>query len=254
MLPKEHGGWVMYIMPFFIGWAVAGRSTTALLLLFLVMTLFFMARYCLNVVVSESIKQNKNNLLIKKASKWLLIYSLVAFILAVFLYFYFKLYLLILFFVFSLLILLINLFFVYNRNEMTSASQVIGSLGLSLSAPAAYYVCTKGINEIAIFLWIICFFYQTGEIYFVRFLITKKNSFKDFPKFLVFYLIVILLFLYFLRITNIIAPFILLSFLPSIIKFFIFQIDKFPKLTIKKVGLLELTHSIIFLILVILTA
>jgi len=60
-------------------------------------------------------------------------------------------------------------------------SQIVGAVGLTVTAPAAYYVATGRLEGLAFGLWLATFLFSANQVYFVQLRIhgSKLSSFKE---------------------------------------------------------------------------
>jgi 4-hydroxybenzoate polyprenyltransferase len=130
-------------------------------------------------------------------------------------------------------------------------SQVVGTLGLTLSAPAAYYVVTGELNRTAWTLWIANFLFAVNQIHFVQLRIhcARRSGWsqKFAPGRSFLYgevlLIVTLAFAWRFHFLPWLAA---LAFLPLILRgaFWFFEGQK--PLLVRRLGWTELTYAIVF--------
>ena len=61
------------------------------------------------------------------------------------------------------------------------ASQIVGAIGLTVTAPAAYCVATGRLDRLALGLWLATFLFSANQVYFVQLRIhgSKLTTFKD---------------------------------------------------------------------------
>lgn len=130
-------------------------------------------------------------------------------------------------------------------------AQIVGTLGLTVTAPAAYYVITGELNRTAWALWIANFLFAGNQVHFVQMRIhsAKLNGwsekFAHGRSFLLgeFLLGAVLIFSWRFHLLPALAT---LAFLPLIFRGAAWFFEPRKPLLVRRLGWTELTHAIIF--------
>lgn len=253
MIPKEHGAWGMLAIPFCIGFLSAGKFHGAVMLLGISLLSYFLLRAPLLALKNPKLRASYRTDLVT-ARKWFAGYAFLLLSFSSPLLFFYHKWALLLFFAVSLPLMFLHS--EYSAQDVRSLkNEFLSIAGLCLSAPAAYYVSSGELSWTAFSLWVLCFFYYGGAVFYVKMnahAIARKNDFKTWKEKITFgkstFLYYILLFI----ITFISARFALtpslswLAFLPSLAKAAvrIFTLQK--HVSFKKLGWMEVTHSLVF--------
>ncbi|MEO8285264.1 MAG: YwiC-like family protein [Chloroflexota bacterium] len=171
-VPNDHGAYAMLLVPMLLGFLLAALSgsmpnTNALVsfTLFAVslMSLFF-ASEPLGIVFRPRASVGAR----RRASLWLGIYLLLAVASGAPLLFIRQLWGLGWFLIPAAALMLLFLVAVKLRKQRSLGVRLPGIIGLTLSAPAAYYVATGTMNPAALGLWAACVVYFVGTVFNVR--------------------------------------------------------------------------------------
>ncbi len=134
LIPKEHGAWAMWVLPFFIGVAAAGQVTGVIFLMFGCCLLVFAARTALGA----AIRLHRRNKLVSRKLVWVgLIQLLAAFGCALPILLNDNRSLLLVAVLVGLL-LLFDLGWIRERSERNLVAELSSVAGFALTAPTAY--------------------------------------------------------------------------------------------------------------------
>lgn len=137
------------------------------------------------------------------------------------------------------------------------ASQLIGALGLTLTAPAAYYVVTGALDSRALALWTANWIFAGDQIHFVQLRI-RSARLKSWQEklaqgriFLAGQIVMILLLAVAWR-SSLVPGLVLLAFLPVFVRGVLWFFKEPEPLEVHHLGFTELAHAITFGLLLVL--
>jgi len=245
LLPREHGAWAMLITPYVIGVLLTNFNMIHIPL-FIGIFFAYLASYPLLLLIKGTTKG-------KQAEKWLIIYIVVAVaILSPIIYFYPSLLLLAIILIPSFLI---NMFYAKSNNERAIINDIAGVSGLALTGVAAVLVAlsiaypqldfmeliyTEQASQL-IYVWLLSVSYFLTSIFHVKTLIRERDNLQ-FAKYSKLYHVFIILFAYLCLPHNW-----FLAYIPALIKALVPTAARKPI----KIGLIEASHCIIFVLLII---
>ncbi|MCG3118822.1 MAG: hypothetical protein ALAOOOJD_01097 [bacterium] len=178
IIPKEHGAWAVLFVPMFIGASVTGRFSLNVLYLVLSALGGFMSYVPMQTVLRAWFFAAPGTEKLRAARFWASVYLGCSglFIVPLFLQ---KLWLLVGIGMVGASAFLLN-FILVRRYEKNLWSDLVAVLGLTLSAPSAYYVATGKLDQAAALLWLLNFLFFGGGIVYVhmklRAAAMKKNA------------------------------------------------------------------------------
>lgn len=253
-LPKEHGAWAMLYVPFALGTIVAARVSWQWLFLLLAVSALFISRE--SMLIWWRAKSRGRDA--KGADRTLFIYLAIAAICGAPLILFFKLYGLIPLALFGMVLLVVNGKQAVNLEERSILGEILAICGLTMTAPAAYYVSSGEWNHTALWLWLLCGFYFSSSVFYIKVRVAglhrnKPNVLHRVLQHCAFYhtfLIVALVLFTFTK--NLELP-ILIAFTPAISRAFIGMLTPGRKVNLTQAGFLEVVYSLIFLIFTTLT-
>lgn len=164
-LPREHGAWVMWLLPFCMGAVLGQRLTVEVVSLLLVCTGLFCLRFTLVNLIK---KWRRGNVERKALLRWSVLHLLLVLSFSSPLYRHAPALLLLAPGV--LLFLPIDLLFVARKWDKNLPFELAGIAGLTFSGPAAVYVSMHRITPTMLWLWLFCFLYFLGTVFHVRLL------------------------------------------------------------------------------------
>src|SRR5205085_1535240 len=173
-LPKEHGAWAMLYVPFVVGTFVAAKFSLRVALLALSVTLLFIARESL--LAWWRGRSRKQNLV--EARRMMLIYMGLAAVFGAPLVLFYQLFWLVPLGIVTLALLAINAQQAVRREDRTIGGETIAILGLTLTAPTAYYTASGAIDSTALWLWAMCALYFTSSVFYVKLRVHSLNRRK----------------------------------------------------------------------------
>lgn len=256
-LPKEHGAWAMFYVPFVLGLLVAGKFNLPALLLLLSATAVFIARESL-LVWWRARKRGRQTQSAAEAGRLLTIYFLIAAATGVPLIAVYKLYWLIPLGLAGSMLLLVNGWQAADFEDRTVQSEVLAIIGLTMTAPAAFYVANGQWGQIAWWLWGLSAAYFASSVFYVKlrvaWLHAKNASEKSrvrrqcvgYHCFLIASLLV-------LSVTGSLPLFALVAFAPVLARTLRSLLKPENHLNLKRIGIAEIGYSVVFLLFITLT-
>jgi hypothetical protein len=164
LITREHGTWAMLLVPLLVGLGVAGHGWGRGMLFALAALSFFLARYPMALLV----KGRNSGRSQTDRWVWMTIYLTLAMAFTAPLVLYFHRWHLLPLGALAVLLLAIYLIQVDRRREMTVWGEFLGIAGLTLSAPASYYVATDVLGTTALLLWLINLLYFGGTVFYIK--------------------------------------------------------------------------------------
>lgn len=250
-LPKEHGAWAMLYVPFVLGVAVAGSISLPVLLLLLAISALFISRESL-LVWWRARKRGKEA---REAGKLLAIYLLLAILCGLPL-------LLIWRFVWLLPLGLIGAaLLVFNSQqgaqlaERSLGNELLAIGGLTLTAPAAFYVASGQWGSTAFWLWLLSALYFVSSVFYIKLRVYRLNPRKQLEQRRAWrscaaYHSFLLVALLALVLTGNLSLFAFIAFAPVLARTLWSLFKPVTQVNLKRAGILEIIYSLIFLIFV----
>jgi hypothetical protein len=164
LIPKEHGAWVMWIMPLIIGAVAAGQFVIETWLIFGACLSIFAARTALASAIR--LRRRSSSLSFKCMFAGLL-ELLIALGLVAPILLQGQIVIVIVGFL-AVLLLLADLWWIREHAERNLVAEFLGVAGFTLTAPAAYVASAKTWNFESFLLWLISFGYFVGSIFYVK--------------------------------------------------------------------------------------
>ncbi|MEE8448323.1 MAG: YwiC-like family protein [Thermodesulfobacteriota bacterium] len=249
VFPKEYGAWALLLVPLATGLAQASALELKLLLLVVGVLGLFLARYPLLLYLRAGFGE-RNGLIFS-----LLVYSVVGLLPLAILVFFYRLWLLLAFGVFALGLFGIYMVKSLSRTDRTLAGQLLGLFSLTLTAPLGYYLATGSVGGRGLWLWLMNILFFIAELIYVRMkvgaqskrqrLISLGNKVYFARACLAYHLALLLCLLLF--VTGGLVPIsVLVAFVPTLIQAGLGTAKLDKALEIKRLGRLELAHSLVF--------
>lgn len=249
-IPREHGAWPMLLVPLFVGAGVASMFDGKVGLLLSAALFAYMARHTLLTLIrfrpgrgmdrrggllflASSALASVSFLLLVLRERWLLLPLGGG----------------------TLLFMALHTIQALKRSERTVHGELLGIAGLTMTAPAAYYVAAGEINAVAFLLWLLNFLYFGQSVFYVKMHVAahgRQGNFGSlreklrFGRDCVLYSLAMIAGVLGLCLARLIPPFAWIAFVPISIQT-IQGISKLGgKLRIKRLGFIELGHAILF--------
>jgi hypothetical protein len=177
IVTREHGSWAVFLIPLASGAGVAGAGTPNLVLLVLASLGIFMSYVPIQTLIREKTGAMQGHEKISASRLWAGIYAGFGLIPAV---------LLLVQGLWSLVVigLLAALFFglhfvLVRAYQKTAAGDFVAMLGLTLTAPASYYVGTGALDARAALLWLAHVLFFGSNIVYVHMKIRGTGARKE---------------------------------------------------------------------------
>jgi hypothetical protein len=184
VVPREHGAWGILLVPLLVGGAVGllrgGRVEPIALLLGAALSLFWLRAPLESLLGTGVMRAQPGQERRHVISAIAVGAALSFFFLAVLLPEWNKQTLLLLGGVTGISFLGQGILKKMGRSTRMT-SQIVGAVGLTVTAPAAYYVATGRLDALAFGLWLATFLFSAIQVYFVQLRIhgSKLSSFKE---------------------------------------------------------------------------
>lgn len=227
VVPKQHGAWGMLLIPFILS-VILGKATLYHIPLFIAWLFIYLATYPFLMYI----KQPRKKEFIHAA----LIYFTIACVFgSVSLLYEWKI---LLFGVTMIPLFIVNIYFARQKNERALVNDICAILAFCIGGLLSYYFSMKTVDETAFAIAGISFLYFIGSTFYVKTMIREKNN----PT----YRYVSWGYHIFLIIASLLVnPWLSLIFIPSLIRAIVLY---GKKISILKVGVLEIVNSVYFLI------
>jgi YwiC-like protein len=130
-------------------------------------------------------------------------------------------------------------------------SQVVGALGLTCAAPAAYYIGTGNLDARAFILWAANWIFAGNQIHFVQLRIHAARAVTcterlERGRFFFIAQLVLLPVLVFASLSRNLTPLLMIAFVPAVLRGFYWFFRKAEPLDVKRLGWSEMKHGIAF--------
>ncbi|KHF38952.1 hypothetical protein LQ50_18110 [Halalkalibacter okhensis] len=229
VLPKEHGTWMMFFLPYILGVTLSGPSLLHIPLLIGWLFLFLASTPLLNLI--------RNNKVKAEMMPWLIKYLILAVIFLLPVIWLTPVLLLVGAFLIPLLI--INIYFIRVRNERSLWNNLSGIITFTLGGVAAVLLGEGNVSN-ALFLLVLITLYFMGSAFYVKSLIRerKNHSFKRFSN---IYHALLLLIPFLLGV-----PMLFFVFLPGVLKDWL--TSRKQQMRPMQIGIIEIINGVCFFI------
>jgi hypothetical protein len=250
-LPKEHGAWAMLYVPFVLGTIVAGKISLAWFCLLLAVSAFFISRESMLFWWRARCRQRDT----QGAERLTLIYSMIAVVFGAPLFFYYQYFALVPLAVLGVALLILNGKQAINLEERSLINEILAICGLTLTAPAAFYVAGGEWTATAWWLWALCAVYFSSSVFYIKFRVVNLNPNKKAAQrrqwqHCAFYHSFLLIALVIAALTKSLELSVLIAFAPAMGRTFWSLVKPAQPLSLTRIGILEIGYSLIFLIFV----
>lgn len=256
-LPREHGAWAMVYVPFVLGVAVAGTVNLAVVLLLVATSALFISRESL-LVWWRAQKRGRQTQSAADSQRLLLIYLLVAALTGLPLILGYKFYGLLLFGLLGATLLILNGWKATDFEDRTVQSELLAIAGMTMTAPAAYYVASGQWGPKTFWLWALSAAYFASSVFYVKLRVSglhaKKPDDKQRARWqCAIYHGFLLASLLALAFTRSLSLFLLIAFAPVLARTAWSLFKPSSQLNLKRIGIAEIIYSLIFLIFTVVT-
>jgi len=178
LLPREHGGWAMFLVPLVVGLAIGLRRnvsdnvilTSVTLLLFVLAAFgFFLVRYPLMLLIKTRHSNAEGHVL-----WWSSVYSVVTFVGGVAAVVLTQVWELVIIGLIGGGLLGLYLWLATRRMEMSVAGQWVAIAGAALAAPGAYLLFARTLDVTATMLYVLNFLFFGGTVYYIKFKVREQ--------------------------------------------------------------------------------
>ncbi|MDT8861314.1 YwiC-like family protein [Alkalihalobacillus sp. MEB130] len=166
LLPKEHGTWMMFFLPYFLGTMIIGLTTFHIPFLIGWFFLFLASTPLFSII--------RNQKVIGKMLPWLVSYSIIALVILIPIIWHYPI--LLVLGIILVPLLAINLYFIKKKNERSLLNNISGIITFGLGGVAAVILGGGSILDEAIFLLLYVTFYFTGSAFYVKSLIRERKN------------------------------------------------------------------------------
>lgn len=257
LLPREHGGWAMLLAPLFVGGLSGGAFTLPVALTIVAAFFVYLARHPLALLARA---QGRRERAPSSTLVWLFVYALVAATAGLPLLLVYGLWLLAPLGLLAGTLMVVHLYLATRRSEMSVVGEIVGISGLTLGAPAAYYAASGELGLTATSLWLLSLLYFAGAVFYVK-LKVRVHTRREPPSGLVSRLSVgRVAVLYHVAVVGVavllvaggmVPPLAPLAYVPVTCKAVQGALDWRRVVNVKRLGAVEIIHSLIFAVIVI---
>ncbi|KEK23265.1 YwiC-like family protein [Bacillus gaemokensis] len=227
VVPKQHGAWGMLLIPFVLS-VLLGKPTLYHILLFIAWLFIYLATYPFLMYIKQTRK--------KEFLHSAIIYFIIACIFGIVSLLYeWKI---LLFALIMMPLFIVNIYFARQKKERALVNDICAILVFCIGGLISYYFSMKTIDRTALSIAVVSFLYFLGSTFYVKTMIREKNN--PMYRFVSWgYHIVLTIVLF------VVNPWLSLVFAPSLVRAIILY---GKKISILKVGVLEIINSVYFLI------
>jgi hypothetical protein len=259
ILTKEHGSWIILLVPMITGILISGKFNPFVLSLALSIIFLFLSYTPAEIILHGYLKKQNANTLLRNARYWFSIFSPLSIVFGLTAIILAEKYFLLLFLVIAILLFSLSIWIVI-RKRKNVFSDLLATAGLTLSAPALVYYLNGSLVNTGIYLWLFNFmFFGSGAVYVhmkIRISSLKKKKLSTNEKLsigklnLLFHFVSIT-FLLLGSINHVFNAIIGLAFFPGFTHAILGTFLIPAKTSFKKIGLTYTFYSLIFTIFVI---
>jgi hypothetical protein len=254
IVPREHGAWGLLLVPLFTG-VVAGFASEHRIWRLLLFTVAALSLFWLRTPVESLIgggsltantKEERRTALVasvllatvatacltdlmwKGQDRWLLLLGGAA-----------------------AFALLVQSFLRSRGRSWRMAAQMVGAIGLTCTAPAAYYIGTGRLSERAFILWVANWIFAGNQIHFVQLQIHSARASNFGEKFARGKLFLLAQPVFFAALViasfwRVLPPLVIVAFVPALVRGTLWFFRKPEPLDIRSLGWSEMKHGLVF--------
>ena len=252
-LPKEHGAWAMLYVPFVVGTLVAARFSWRMVMLALSVTFLFIARESL---LAWWRGRSRGQTLVE--ARRMMVYLSLAAVFGAPLVLFYQLFWLVPLGIVTLALLAINARQAVRREDRSIGGETMAILGLTLTAPTAYYTASGASDGTALWLWAMCALYFTSSVFYVKLRVhwlnrrkpeARRHSWRLCALYHSFLLGALMVF----AITGSLNLLTLVAFAPALARSFWQLAKPAAGLNLRRIGVMEILYSLVFLVFITMT-
>jgi hypothetical protein len=256
-LPKEHGAWAMFYVPFVLGVLVAGSVSLPVVLLLVATSALFIARESL-LVWWRARARGRQTPSADQAGRLLLVYFAVAAVCGAPLILAYKFYWLLLPALLGAALLAVNGKQATQFEDRSVRGEILAIAGLTMTAPAAHYVAGGQWTQTTWWLWAVSAAYFASSVFYVKLRVTSLHAKQPRDQRrarwqCIGYHAFLLVSLLAVAATRSLPLFVLIAFAPVLARTSWSLLRPADSLNLKRIGITEIIYSLIFLIFTTLT-
>ena len=254
IVPREHGAWGLLLVPLFTG-VVAGFASEHRiwpLLMFTVaaLSLFWLRTPVESLIGTSSLAANTERERRTALSASILLAALASACLIGLMWRGQNLQLLLLGGATALAFLVQSILRSLGR-KTRMAAQLVGAIGLTCTAPAAYYIGTGQLNERAFILWVANWIFAGNQIHFVQLRIHSARASNFSQKFAQGKLFLLAQPAFFASLVvasfwRVLPPLAIVAFVPALLRGTMWFFRKPESLNVRSLGWSEMKHGVVF--------
>ena len=249
----------MVFTPFFISAGVAWCFDVKMVLILFATFFIFLIRKPVEELFRPEIADKKSKISKKEVYSWLSIYFLFSCLFAAPLFFRYQLNWLLLFGLLFLLFLLISIVQMRKKGQRSAFNELVGIAGLCMTAPIGYYVATGQLNITNFFIWCLMFLYYSRSVFYVKLRVranytkTKFCNMADKTTFAgnficIHFFLIVAVYLLSLAFKT---QWLIVAYIPISIQCMFGILNMGNKLNVRRLGYIEVFHSIGFGIMIV---
>ncbi len=246
LLPKEHGAWGLLTGSFFSVVAITGKLNGSMLLFLLAVVLFYFSRHIfLHLLHAKLSFSAWLPFFTFAAAGWLLLCAAARLA---------DYWLILPLSLVMALFLLAEIILIRAKKQRSFLAQSIGTVGLTSVAPFTFILFYGEITRFAAFLWLINILFFGSGILYVRYQIARmkqnyinNTEFHHFRAGVICYHFLLLVILLFVALSYNNYAGLLIAFAPAVLQAATAVNSRFKIKTVKKLGWLEMVHTLLFI-------
>jgi hypothetical protein len=253
-LPKEHGAWAMLYVPFVVGALVAAEVNLRVVWLLFSTSFLFIARESLLAWRRARHRHQPS----RDAFKTLTVYALLAAAFGLPLLLAYRLYWLLPLGAATAGLMVYNAEQATRREDRTVTAEILAILGMTLTAPAAYYAARGALDATAGWLWALCALYFTSSVFYVKLRVHWLNKRKaeqrrlSWRRCAVYHATLLAALAAFAAAGNL-NLLALVAFAPVLGRSFWHLARPVEKINLRRIGFTEIAYALVFLVFITLT-
>lgn len=250
-MPKEHGAWAMLYAPLLIAICFAGRFDTPVWLFILVVTLVFLAHEPVATLARFHAAPLGRQEKIRQARLWLIIYTIIAAPACALLLFSYRRWHLLTIGVLLSVLFGLHTYLTSKRIERQFTGEILGVLGLTVTAPAAYYVALGRFDKLGLLLWLFNLLYFSSAIFYVKMRVSrsiKRSNANLLTWQCALYHLILLAGITLVVWRGWFSALVLIAFLPVIGRAFTAMRLEENRLNLKRIGIAEIGYTVAFVL------
>ena len=250
-LPKEHGAWAMWIAPYLVVALSYGSLDGKIFLMAVLLFFVFVAQEPILSIMRLRLVRQANRERYSFMLRWLVVYLLIVSTSFTLLVIRYSVWWLFAFGAVAGVVLLLHILLKSERADRKIAGEFLSVLGLTMSAPATYYILKLQLDRTALLLWLLHVLYFASSIFYVKMRVSRFAH-KSNSRTLAWqcggyhlFLTVLIVGLVGLRF---VPAFVLLAFAPVLVRATLGIVMPEQKLNLTRIGLAEVGFTTIFVV------